>query len=147
LDELIKYGMEILFENKQYILHHAERAQKDTLYFSNSKILSLLNLNENIKNAFDVENYNVVHLELPSYNLISEISEYLYNVYDIDFVMCYVFQSTDHYKISLRTNKDNINVAEIAETFFNGGGHQKAAGGYLRQNPKNLFNLSYKKKY
>lgn len=36
-------------------------------------------------------------------------------------------------KISGRTRKDHINLALICETHLNGGGHKKAAGGYLNK--------------
>jgi phosphoesterase RecJ-like protein len=42
-------------------------------------------------------------------------------------------EEKDFIKIELRS-KGNINVAMLAEKYFNGGGHKNASGGYLKMN-------------
>ena len=48
-------------------------------------------------------------------------------------------------KLSFRTIKDDVSVAEFASTYFNGGGHPKASGGALTPENFDLFVFPYVK--
>lgn len=66
------------------------------------------------------------------YHMASDLGEYVGKVAGCDIV-CIWRYSPEHRNISmsLRTKSDTIHCGEICRDHFNGGGHQKAAGGYL----------------
>lgn len=101
--------------------------------------------------------YNIMYLELDSPKLVSEISEKLYTNNNVDFTVCWFRDRTntvpkylEHYSdnyfvtrlygkqnyfVSLRTNKETINLGEISRKIANGGGHRKAAGFSINSHP------------
>ena len=132
LKGLISFGSELLLLSKKYILEKASLSTREKLILKSGSYFSK-----------EISEYDVMLLELPSYDLISEISEYLYTTNDVDFTICY-FKKLSDYCISLRTNNENIDVSEIAKAYFNGGGHKNAAGGKLSYDPKKLFDKNQK---
>ncbi len=65
--------------------------------------------------------------ETDGYLYTSELAEYMYMKYtEVDFVVMY-YKHDASYKLSLRTNKDNIDLSVIART-IGGNGHAKASG-------------------
>ena len=75
-----------------------------------------------------IGSYETMVAKIPDYQFISECAEHLYTTFpNVPFVVVY-YEHDDKYKLSFRTNKDSVNVAEIAQELFHGGGHAKAAG-------------------
>ncbi|OGY41342.1 MAG: hypothetical protein A2Y67_01215 [Candidatus Buchananbacteria bacterium RBG_13_39_9] len=58
---------------------------------------------------------------------IDGLANFLTALEDVDFILVLTEEADGTIKGNLRTTKDNIDVAKLAQG-FNGGGHQKAAG-------------------
>lgn len=58
---------------------------------------------------------------------IDGLANFLSTLQDVDFIIVMSEEGDETIKGSLRTNRDNIDVAKIAQA-FGGGGHKKAAG-------------------
>lgn len=117
----------------------------------------------NLKMELDDENYNIIYLELDSPKLVSEISEKLYMNNDVDFTLCWyrdkqntvpkyleyysdnilvnMMYGPQKYYVSLRSNKENIDLGEISKKIANGGGHKKAAGFNIDVHPNKKLKL------
>lgn len=69
------------------------------------------------------------------YNLGAEFQylskHYLRNNTDIDILI----NVKANRKVAMRSIKDDVNLGEICLIYLNGGGHKKAAGGYLSKEP------------
>ncbi len=70
----------------------------------------------------DLEEFNIDNTE----NL-DGLANFLSIIQDVDYIMVLTEDKDNMIKGSLRTTKDNIDVAQIAQR-FGGGGHKKAAG-------------------
>ncbi len=57
----------------------------------------------------------------------SEFFDSLPDIKDYDFMVNFYMNKNNRWNLSFYTDKDNVNVSEIAKS-FGGGGHQKAAG-------------------
>jgi oligoribonuclease NrnB/cAMP/cGMP phosphodiesterase (DHH superfamily) len=112
---LVKIGKLELETNRNWCAKESQKASRKNI---------------NIENKI----YSVMAIYLKDeVKLISELSEYLYNHYDIDFTMVW-YKELEDYRISFRTNKENIDVSLIAKT-FGGGGHKKASGASIKFDP------------
>jgi len=98
------------------------------------KIIGRFLKSKNIKDSnyygCDIEIDNKIFLVL---NRISNPNLLVYHINDkYDGVITY-HRNKKHWKCSIRTRKDNIDVSKIAKK-FGGGGHQKASGFSLEDN-------------
>ena len=76
-------------------------------------------------------------------NTVEDMSNFLSQVRDAKIII--VFQKREKgIKISLRS-KGNIDVGYLAKNYFNGGGHQNAAGGYLEMDLGSVKNFVLEK--
>lgn len=66
----------------------------------------------------------------------SKIFEYIHNIEEYDIMITFVWAS-DKWKVTLYTNKDDIDVSIIAKS-MGGGGHKKAAGFICTELPFSL---------
>jgi oligoribonuclease NrnB/cAMP/cGMP phosphodiesterase (DHH superfamily) len=155
IDSWIKY---IDNENLVYDLITLGKAEmlKNHLY-----IINVTKCAESVKIDVDKTIYNIKYLELESPKLVSEISEKLYTDNDIDFTVCWYrdkfntvpkyleyysdnyivnwYYGKQKYYVSLRTNKENIDLGKIAGKIANGGGHKKAAGFNINCHPNKII--------
>lgn len=77
----------------------------------------------------------IVVADIKSFDFSSECAEYLYEKFtDVNFVCVYFKLPDDKFKLSFRTNKDNVNLSIIAKQ-YGGGGHAKAAGATVQNLP------------
>lgn len=114
----------------EYVL---EKALKEELLFDLKAITMLDMKQKEIDNYIKLKNKSLKEIELLGYkvgivfadNYISELGNTLSELHtDLDFIAIINISSG---VISYRTNKDNINLSDIAK-FFGGGGHPKASG-------------------
>ncbi|MFC1598540.1 bifunctional oligoribonuclease/PAP phosphatase NrnA [Patescibacteria group bacterium] len=92
------------------------------------KVLSRLEFNSNFNFAYTV----ITKKDLQENKVTAEdardgLANFLSTINDVDFIMVLTEENDNLIKGSLRTTKDTINVAKIAEA-LGGGGHPKAAG-------------------
>lgn len=80
--------------------------------------------------------YSILCLEMESYDLTVEVSEFIYNNNDVDFVMLW-HPIDDRFRISFRTNKTTVDLSKIA-CYLGGGGHAKKSGATIIKSPWNL---------
>ena len=90
-------------------------------------IFSRLTINQKYQIAFtfilqkDLKKYQVKYLELEG------LANFLNNLQGISIALLLAETENNELKISMRTTKDNIDLARLAH-FLGGGGHKKAAG-------------------
>lgn len=92
------------------------------------EVLSRLEYNPQYNFAYTVITQN----DLQENNISAEeagdgLANFLSTIEDIDFILVLIQDNDNLVKASLRTTKDHIDVAQMAQA-FGGGGHQKAAG-------------------
>ncbi len=121
LEEAIQHGKLMLADNKRYCALAAERAQWRRFTPPGTET-----------------DYIVMAMELDSEKLYSEIAEHIYMHNDVDMVVLWFKLPDGTFKLSLRNNKPEINVADIAQ-LFGGGGHPRAAGAKLVTSPWELL--------
>lgn len=116
--------------------------------------------NDDIKNQFNIfikiydnqlnENYNnylntkidfkndklIMHIGFCPLKYISLVADKIYSNDEKDSIVIGIDVILN--RISLRTNSYNINLKDIAEKLFNGGGHAKASGGSLNEKITNM---------
>lgn len=93
----------------------------------NSEVKKIASKHIKCTRTRDGKTYKVYLVGSPEH-LVSEVAAELYQDPECDIVMVLQWSiSDDTYKISLRTNKDEIDVSEIASA-LGGGGHAKASG-------------------
>lgn len=84
------------------------------------------------------DEYVIGRIEVDSYDNVSELADYINDIYGLDFVAIIIKESN---KVSFRASDDsNVDVSEIAKR-FNGGGHKKASGCNLTKEAKNFLRL------
>ena len=124
LFDLIRLGKQIQLETQKLIVASASKAQMRLLHFNQTK-----------------QSYKVMCLEMPSYDLTVEVSEYLYkNITDLDFTMLWHPLDNNRFRISFRTDRPNIDLSIIASR-FGGGGHANKAGATVDHSPWELLEL------
>lgn len=121
LDKAIAGGRVIMQQNKAWCLSKIDDAKRCKFQVPNTS-----------------EVYDIMALELKEERLVSELSEELYNKYEVDFVMIWHQHADNRYKISFRNNNQRINVGDIASA-LGGGGHPRAAGASITFSPKELL--------
>ncbi len=141
LDDLIKIGKNVMDNIKNEIEIKASEAKIGNLYLE--------------------RNYKVCYMSMIDSKLpVSEMSEYLYTKNNVDIVMTWfqprnfdnlytTVMSTifnNEYCVSMRSNKKDVDLSQIA-THFGGGGHASAAGFRLKKNPETLFKKSNRNEY
>lgn len=119
LDELIAFGKTLVESNHKWCEEAAKQAQ--------AKLFQL---------PGDSKTYKIMCRELDNDNLVSELSEYLYTLHAVDFIMLWC-KTGDQFKVSFRSNSPETNVGAIA-TALGGGGHKQAAGAVISYSPWNL---------
>lgn len=92
------------------------------------KVLSRLQYNSQYNFAYTV----ITQKDLQQNKITAEeardgLANFLSTIEDVDFILVLTEEEKNLIKASLRTTKDHINVAEMANA-FGGGGHPKAAG-------------------
>lgn len=123
LKQMILEGKKLLNANLKYIVDLASKAIHAKFFDSS------------------IQDYlNVICVQMPSYDLTVETAEYLYTNYDVDFVMLWHELPEDKYRISLRTNKCNVDLSLIAIS-LGGGGHENKAGVIVEQHPLKLLTI------
>lgn len=120
LDELIAYGKTLVATNRAWCEKAALLVESKTFKLPGSE-----------------HAYNVLCGEIKTDRLVSELAEYLYTKYDVDFVMLWCKAGKESFKISFRSNKPTVNVGAIA-TALGGGGHKQAAGAVSNNSPWEL---------
>jgi oligoribonuclease NrnB/cAMP/cGMP phosphodiesterase (DHH superfamily) len=121
LEKLIEQGRVIMQQNKDWCVAKITEAQRKKFQLPN-----------------DAQVYDVISLEVQEERLVSELSEELYNKYDVDFILLW-YELADHkYKLSFRNNKTAVNVGDIASS-LGGGGHPRAAGATISFPPSDLL--------
>jgi oligoribonuclease NrnB/cAMP/cGMP phosphodiesterase (DHH superfamily) len=60
-------------------------------------------------------------------SFVNAASEYIYTNFEFVDIVIAIYPVTK--KISLRSNRPDIDLSQIAKTYYNGGGHKSAAGG------------------
>lgn len=120
LNELIEYGTTLVAANQKWCADAAVDAKRRTFTVPG-----------------DTKTYNIMCREVVNDRLTSELSEYLYNHNEVDFIMLWACTSSGQYKVSFRSNHPEINVGAIA-TQLGGGGHKQAAGVVLNYSPWEL---------
>lgn len=79
--------------------------------------------------------YQVACLEMSSYNLTNEVSEYLYNnCSKVDLTMLWHQIENNDFRVSFRTNKDTVDLSELALS-LGGAGHSKKSGATINYSP------------
>lgn len=121
LDELISYGKSLVAANRLWCEEKAVYAEQ--------RIFNL---------PGESAGYSVICLEIENDRLVSELAEYLYTKYQVDFVLLWCRLPDGLHKLSLRSNNTNVNVGNIA-TALGGGGHAQAAGAILSSSPWDLL--------
>jgi nanoRNase/pAp phosphatase (c-di-AMP/oligoRNAs hydrolase) len=119
LEQLLQRGRQLVEANKAWCVKTAKEAVNATMRVGE-------------------KSYSILALELPSVKLISEIGEYLYTNNTVDFVMLWFKQPSGKYQVSLRNNRADINLSELAKN-FNGGGHPRASGFISDKSPWELL--------
>lgn len=152
----------IKYINDENLIHDLIRLGKAEMLRNSTFIENVTKCSESINLEVDGTTYNIMYLELESPKLVSEISEKLYTENDVDFTLCwyrdryntvpkYLEYYSDNflvtrlygpqkYYISLRTNKENIDLGEVSRKIANGGGHRKAAGFNINSHPNKKLN-------
>lgn len=120
LAELIAYGKTLVAANHKWCEEAALKAELKTFVLPTTG-----------------GTYKIMCREIDNDRLTSELSEYLYNHNDIDFVMLWCKTIDGKYKVSFRTKNPEVNVGAIA-TALGGGGHKQASGAVLNQSPWKL---------
>lgn len=142
LSDLIEHGRQVIEKQQEWIRKVAKNATQQLITLPNGDI------------------YNVMVLELEKPKLVSEIAEYLYTNNDVHFTICWFrhkgnkiprimeswagyrpvswFWKEQKYILSFRSNREGVDVSEIAG-MFGGGGHAKAAGAQLDCHPRAII--------
>ncbi len=121
LNDLIAYGKTLIAKHQKWCEKAAQKAEHKTFTLPRTN-----------------QSYQIMCRELTDDRLVSELSEYLYTKYDVDFIMLWTKVAGEKYKVSFRSNKDKINLGTIA-TALGGGGHPAAAGAVLDYSPIELL--------
>ncbi len=121
LTEIIDFGKSLVAENHRWCEQAALNVER--------RIFTLPGTNSR---------YHIMCGEVESDRLISELAEYLYSKFSIDFVMMWCKTEDGKYKVSFRANTPDINVADIAEA-LGGGGHKNAAGVVMTTSPWDML--------
>jgi bifunctional oligoribonuclease and PAP phosphatase NrnA len=87
-------------------------------------ILSNLHYNAEYKIAIAIIGEEYINVNP---DVFDGLANFLTNLYDANIIIVMRQTTAQSIKCSLRTTKENVNVAELAK-YFGGGGHQKAAG-------------------
>jgi len=93
------------------------------------RVLSRLKKNDKIKVAYSV--VFLSDIEASGSDTVDGISNFLNNIGEVDFVMVLKEVGDGNIKVSLRSTGDRVDVLPLA-LLFNGGGHAKAAGFFVR---------------
>lgn len=73
--------------------------------------------------------YQIVHIHLDDFSLLSDVADSVNLQTKVDFVVGWKQLKDGRCQLSLRTQRDDIHVGNIAKEWdANGGGHEKAAG-------------------
>ncbi len=120
LDELIAYGKTLVAANHKWCAEAALTAKQKTFTLPGS-----------------AQTYNIMCRQVENDRLVSELSEYLYERNNVDFIMLWCKTSNGQFKVSFRSNHPSVNVGDIA-TALGGGGHKQAAGAVLSTDPWEL---------
>jgi uncharacterized protein len=121
--DLIKVG-KVYMDYKNYILDRNSFIIKNIYKFKNKKF----------------NKFKVILVNKTIVSLNSDLAEYILNKnkkIDILILWNYI-ENYDNYSLILRTQKENIDLSDIAKT-FNGGGHSKAAHFSYKKNINTLF--------
>jgi len=125
---------EITIDNK--LIYYIYTIINNELDFENEIKTIDFEFNEKKIKLIIFYNFDMIHQELSKYILNSNN--------DIDISI----NITKSGYVSLRTIKENLNLNELSKEYFNGGGHQKAAGGLINNFKSYSYNetLSIMKK-
>lgn len=96
------------------------------------EILSRLEYNKEYNFAYTI----ITQADIKKHNITTEeasdgLANFLSNIDNVDFIMVLTEESDGKIKGNLRTTKNNVDVAKLAQ-ILGGGGHQKAAGFTLK---------------
>ena len=91
------------------------------------EILSKLQFNPKYKIATSV----IIPQSTVNYSVFEGLANFLTAIYEADIILVLIQMDEQTIKGSLRTTKDNVDVARLAKV-WGGGGHAKAAGFSLK---------------
>lgn len=121
LQDLIAYGQTLVAENHRWCEQAALKARERIFIVPGTG-----------------EQYKIMCREVDNDKLVSELSEYLYTKYQVDFILLWSRTNSGQYKLSFRTMHKDINLGAIAAA-LGGGGHKQAAGAVLNVSPEKFL--------
>ena len=130
----LKKHQETMFPSLFYTLYDIEIVNRD-------RYLKSLHYNTKI---FSHNGFNFAMFMCEN-SFVNAAAEYIYNTYEFVDMVIAIYPVTK--KLSLRTNRPDIDLGNIAKTYYNGGGHKSAAGGSIESDSEfvNFLKIFYEK--